>query len=960
MQKYDAIIKEQLTLDIIEPVLNDHKPDSNIIHYLAHHPVVNLQKSTTKVRIVYDASAKTRNNPSLNECLYRGPVLLPDLCGVLLRFRLAPIAISADVEKAFLQITLAPPDREVTRFLWLKDVTQPPTPNNIITYRFTRVPFGIISSPFLLGATIRYHLEQSETTIAHNLWRNLYVDNVFMAAKMLTMRNNYILNLENFLKIKGHHIPDISKILGIKWNISTDNLHFLIPSFIEKDVTKRNILKYIASIYDPLGFISPLFVLPKVFLQKLWKTSLSWDEKITTELFDEWSNISKYWNNNIISLRRSIKIPDDSNIQLHCFVDASGHTYGAVTYLRINHNNKVTTDILFTKNRLCPIQGMTIPKLELMALLVGSRMVRFLHEQLDITISETYIWSDSSCALHWLNITKDLPRFISNRVKEILKISDFTSFRHLPSQDNPADIITRGMIPEELVDSKLWWNGPSWLLQSKDLWPDNTTFTIIPEDENSEIDDTLVANYTHTAIIEDSFQLTNFDPTRYSSFSSMINILCYILFFIFKCTRKKNLFICQTLNKYYDNLPITVNTRKLATLFAFKLSQALHPPLEDDIRQWRLQKDEFGLWRSSSRLDLNNSTYDTKFPVFLHRSCYITHLFIIYIHNNLAHSGVNSTIANLRQIVWIPKARVTVRKCIKKLCMACRKTLAKPYPLPSMPSFPTSRVLESRPFSHLGVDYMGPLRFKKNNSQVGKIWICLITCLATRAIHCEVVFSLTAEAFLHMLRRFISRKGLPQYILSDNGTQFQLTSKILKNSSLIDYCVLKGIEWKFITELAPWQGGVYERLIGIFKQSFRRAVGRRLLLLDDVITITYEIEAVINSRPLTYYQEDSSYKPLRPIDFVLPGNCCISTPTIVTEKDEEYFPKNTSRQSLIKLWSQSQLCANNFWTIWRHEYLNLLREIHRYEHKHPRSIAINTPRVNDIVLIRDDNIPRVH
>uniref|UniRef100_A0A1I7X267 DUF1758 domain-containing protein n=1 Tax=Heterorhabditis bacteriophora TaxID=37862 RepID=A0A1I7X267_HETBA len=238
MQKYDAIIKEQLTLDIIEPVLNDHKPDSNIIHYLAHHPVVNLQKSTTKVRIVYDASAKTRNNPSLNECLYRGPVLLPDLCGVLLRFRLAPIAISADVEKAFLQITLAPPDREVTRFLWLKDVTQPPTPNNIITYRFTRVPFGIISSPFLLGATIRYHLEQNETTIAHNLWRNFMWIMFLWLQKMLTIKlfedasmnlREFISNnaeFNEFLKEKGHHIPDISKILGIKWNISTDNLHF--------------------------------------------------------------------------------------------------------------------------------------------------------------------------------------------------------------------------------------------------------------------------------------------------------------------------------------------------------------------------------------------------------------------------------------------------------------------------------------------------------------------------------------------------------------------------------------------------------------------------------------------------------------------------------------------------------------------------------------------------------------
>ena len=161
MTTYHDIIQSQLTKGIIERV-PDELFNSFPCHYLPHHPVVTLFKVTTKVRIVYDASAKTKQNAkSLNDCLYRGPIMLPDLCGLVMRFRLPPVAILADVEKVFLQIGIQPPARDFTRFLWYRDPSKADMlEDNVDLYRFCRVPFGLISSPFLLGATIKFHLRR--------------------------------------------------------------------------------------------------------------------------------------------------------------------------------------------------------------------------------------------------------------------------------------------------------------------------------------------------------------------------------------------------------------------------------------------------------------------------------------------------------------------------------------------------------------------------------------------------------------------------------------------------------------------------------------------------------------------------------------------------------------------------------------------------------------------------------
>ena len=164
IRKYDEIIEDQLKQGTIEQAGSDS--NTLIKHYIPHHAVVNPTKATTKVRVVYEASTKSKSeNKNLNESLYRGPVLLQNLTGILFRFRLNKIAMVADIEKVFLQIGLQDGARDVTRFFWLKDKNKLEVENNDQVYRFCRVPFGIISSPFLLAATIDHHLKTCNSDI---------------------------------------------------------------------------------------------------------------------------------------------------------------------------------------------------------------------------------------------------------------------------------------------------------------------------------------------------------------------------------------------------------------------------------------------------------------------------------------------------------------------------------------------------------------------------------------------------------------------------------------------------------------------------------------------------------------------------------------------------------------------------------------------------------------------------
>jgi len=252
-----------------------------LVSYLPHQPVIREDKATTKVRIVYDASAHAKGCKSLNNCLYRGPVFLPDLAGMLLRFRTGKIVVTADFEKAFLQISLKNEDRDVTRFLWFKDPRKGLREDNIQTLRFTRICFGVISSPFILAATIREHLDRVGTPLANEIKQNIYSDNVLIVAdtpqeaiqkcneaKAIFLKAN--MNLREFVsncsKVNENfdvkHPPENTKFMGIKWDPLEDNLHFQIK-VTEKDYksppTKRKALSKMAEFFDPLGLLCPFF-----------------------------------------------------------------------------------------------------------------------------------------------------------------------------------------------------------------------------------------------------------------------------------------------------------------------------------------------------------------------------------------------------------------------------------------------------------------------------------------------------------------------------------------------------------------------------------------------------------------------------------------------------------------------------------------------------------------------------
>ena len=339
LDQYDSVVKEQLNKGIIESV-NDSALITHPVHYLPHHAIVQEDKKTTKLRIVYDASAKT-NSPSLNDCLYTGPKFGQNIMDIIIRFRVHRVALTGDIEKAFLMISVTPQDRDVLRFLWVDDVLKDVP--SVQTYRFTRVVFVVSSSLFLLNATIKHHLEQYNKTcpqFVQSFLRSVYVDDVSFGADdddnayELYTKSKRILrdggfNLRKFVTnsttlqqrideaeaefVEGcsdcnktrveeedktytknllggrlRQLENVQKILGVTWNFVNDELIFdlneLAIQIKGTEPTKRRIVAIATKFYDPIGFVAPVIICFKMLFQELCTSKIELDEPLSGEL----------------------------------------------------------------------------------------------------------------------------------------------------------------------------------------------------------------------------------------------------------------------------------------------------------------------------------------------------------------------------------------------------------------------------------------------------------------------------------------------------------------------------------------------------------------------------------------------------------------------------------------------------------------------------------------------------
>ncbi|KIH56788.1 hypothetical protein ANCDUO_13031 [Ancylostoma duodenale] len=303
LEQYNGVFQEQLLQNIVEEVEDEGKTLGDHIHYIPHQAVLTPHKSTTKLRIVFDASAHYRDCPSLNDALHRGPVILPQLYGLMLRFRIGKVAIISDAEKAFLQVRLQERDRDATRCLWLRNHRSPPDQENINVLRFTRVTFGLLSLAFLLAATTHYHLDQYEndSILVKEIKEYLYVDNLLLTAETVEdavkvysrtkeMFNALNMNLREFVSNEQDLVSAIAshdkyaevtpKVLGIRWDSTHDEIQVSCAVSTQEQVMNKKIASSIASIYDPMGWMIPLLHRAKLFLQSLWKAQLEWDDRL--------------------------------------------------------------------------------------------------------------------------------------------------------------------------------------------------------------------------------------------------------------------------------------------------------------------------------------------------------------------------------------------------------------------------------------------------------------------------------------------------------------------------------------------------------------------------------------------------------------------------------------------------------------------------------------------------------
>ena len=622
--------------------------------------------------------------------------------------------------------------------------------------------------------------------------------------------------------------------------------------------------------------------------------------------------------------------------------------------------------------------------------MIGVRAIVFVTKELKLLIAKRMVFSDSECVLHWIKSTNQLPVFVQNRISEIRKEQDLV-FAYVPSCQNPADFATRGLSVTEIESCSLWWYGPDWLQLWEDNWPTWNFPNITPDRLEYYLSQAKVVGspvmYEATNLLKDavveqgcvsSFEI---DETKYSSLCKLLRITVLCLKFVKKrvfnrCSQslqERVLQKCTILKRVIAEIKeqslYFSEIRAATLLWLYVIQRRQFCDVFTAIRRGDrnclqiklgLKIYEFGVMRCQGRFQNADIPEGARCPKLLPRHEHLTRLLIQYVHERLIHAGVSHTLASLRQEYWIIKGRMEVKLVLSR-CLVCRRHEGPSFSLPRMPPWPRERVAQSMPFQFVGLDYLG----LKEGKEVIKSWVCLFTCLSVRAIHLEWVKDLTPQQFLASLRRFVARRGKPQSVISDNVPQFKVVKtaidlqwrKVMLDDEVKHYITEGGVKWQFTTALAPWQGGFYERLVGLVKRSLRKVMGLRHFTIDQLITILTEVEEIVNTRPLTYvYDEIDSGFTLTPAHFLMSRFQPLLLSTADSDDEEdEYCNVKDSATSLLDTWRKGQQQLNS---IWRNEYLLSLREKSSMYHRKEKNQINAAPHIGQVVIIKDKKVPR--
>ena len=961
--EFKAVIDEYFESGHAEavPEADLNKPPHSVF-YLPMHVVRKSSSTTTKVRAVFDASAKTSSGVSLNDTLLVGPTVHSSLVDVLLRFRQHRVALVADVSRMYRAIALTDADKDLHRFVWRSSPS-----DSLKDYRMTRVTFGVSASSFVSNMCVKQNaldLSMEFPLAARAVEDSFYVDDGLTGADSIEEaidlhsqlqglfdRGGFLLRKWNSseLEVLQHIDPELreqnsvltisdpdeySKTLGIEWNSTHDQFRLAVADLPpQKGLTKRILTSDIARTFDVLGWVSPVVVKAKILLQRMWEVKVQWDDPVPQELEQTWQQ----WRAELSLLAdRHIPrcyFPKDVTIayrQLHGFSDASEQAYSGVVYLRlVDTTGCVHISLVIAKTRVAPIKRLTIPRLELCGAHLLSQLLRHCQVVLDLPSEDIFAWTDSTIVLNWLvGNPRRFKTFVGNRVSSIIDSVPPNHWNHVDGVDNPADCASRGMFPSELLSHNLWWRGPSWLQLGIHQWP---KLSSLPPNPSSEADEIC----SHAAVVSTSSLIP---LGRYSSYSRLVRVTSWVLRFVHNCRAA-----CPG-SRHTGPLSVV----ELSDSRVLWLSTAQYHTFSDEIESLKSMKsiskssclrtlhpflDKCGILRVGGRLSNSEYAYSRRHPVILHGRHELTALIIRAEHVRLLHAGPSLVNSSLSRQFHIVGQRIAVRS-ITRACITCRRLTVRPQPQ-LMGQLPLERIAPGMVFENVGIDYAGPILLKLGRVRkpvIVKAYICVFVAVSVKAVHLEVVSDLTSEAFIACLRRFVARRGKPHTIWSDHGSNFVGASRELAElaafleeqrtqTDIPDFCASQSIRWSFIPERAPHFGGLWESAVKSMKLHLRRVVGSTRLTFEELTTVLTQVEACLNSRPLVSLPSDGDG-----VEALTPGHFLIGRPLEALPDP----PSACQSITVLRRWSLCQALTRHFWKRWSTDYFASLRRFSKW------------------------------